>query len=69
MNSGKEVDKEYVSEIIRKFSTAMLRDDSSCKTALCNIGGRFVRISIVYAQKAVVFTDPPTNKQIIKFYG
>jgi len=59
---------QQAEELISKYSTSILRNDSSCKTALCNIKDRYVRISIVYSCKSVVFTDPPTNKQLIYNY-
>lgn len=55
--------------IIAGYSTAILRNDNTVKTALCCINKRYFTISIVYTQKAVVFTDPPTSKKIVKFYA
>ena len=68
MKQGNKIEKKQAETLIEKYSTAMLRNDSSCKTTLCNIKGILVRISIVYTQKAVVFTNVRTDEQIVKFY-
>ena len=60
---------QQAESLIDKYATSILRNDSSCKTALCRIKDRYVRISIVYSCKSVVFTDPPTQEQIVKRYA
>ena len=54
--------------IIKEYGTAILRNDSSCRTAICEIDKKYIRVSIVYSTRSVVFTEPQTKKQIIKNY-
>jgi len=57
---------EQAEWLLSKYSTAIIRNDDSCKTAVMCINNRYFRMSIVYSYNTIVFTDPKTDKQIVK---
>ena len=59
---------QQANALIERFSTAMLNNDSNCKSAICKIENRYIRISVMYRYKAVVFTDTLTNEKVVKSY-
>jgi hypothetical protein len=64
-----KVELDSIKTLIKKYATGILRDDASVLSALCCVDKIYFRVSIVYKYKSVVFTDPKTEKQIIKYYN
>jgi len=55
--------------LIKKYSKAIIYQNSNTKTAIMKVGNREFRMSIIYNLKSVVFTDAVDNTQVIKFYS
>jgi hypothetical protein len=56
------------SEVIIKEHLDVVRNNADIKVALGRYKDRFIRITICYAHKTIVFTDTITSEQVIKSY-
>lgn len=57
---------KHAESLVAQYSTAIITSTNERKTAICNVGGRYFRVSIMYTYKSVVFTDTKTNETVVK---